>query len=347
MDPIKAGTQKVVPAAPPAAAAPATAGGGATQASAARPSVPPDVPQFFIPTRGSAGGSLIYKPFLVGSARVNFVDSKSKVDLTTDVLQMTAITDAAVPVDWAQAMDEEVAVNDLEREPGDGATFVELPSAAAKPKNYEKWSKDFVTWLYGSQTVELFKSAKTKQVSNVDESERDFRLRLTQSGREQRDAEVEKLRQKYAPKIATLQERLRKAQQAVEAEKEQAKQQGMQTAISVGATLLGAFVGRKGSSIGRATTAVRGASRSMKEQADIGRAEDTVEAVAAQLKTLDEEFRTKSAELESALDAQGETLETVTIKPKKTAINVQLVALAWAPYWKKEDGSLSEAWRQR
>lgn len=336
-----------VSAAPVSAAAQSAPAGVAAPVPTvtAQPSVPPEIPQFFIPTRGSGEGkSLVYKPFVLGSAKVNFVDTKTRVDVTNEITALTPITDAIVPVNWDEGKETEVAVNDLDRSAAGSAAFADLPPAAAKPKNYDAWRKDFITWLYGEQKIDLFKSVNTKQISNPGETERDFRARLALSGRERRDAEAEKLRQKYAPKIATLQERIRKAQQAVEREKEQAKQAQMQTAISVGATLLGAFVGRKGSTIGRATTAVRGAGRSMREQSDIGRAEDTVETMQANLKELDEEFKAKTTELETTLDAQNESLETLTIKPKKTAINVQLLALAWAPYWKDSTGSLTEAW---
>jgi len=33
-----------------------------------------------------------------------------------------------------------------------------------------------------------------------------------------------------------------------------------------------------------------------------------------------------------------------SFKPKKTNIAVQLVALAWAPYWRSEGGEVREAW---
>jgi hypothetical protein len=104
----------------------------------------------------------------------------------------------------------------------------------------------------------------------------------SQSLREQRDEALEKLRKKYAPKKLTLEERLRKAQQTIEREKEQVKHQTMQTAISVGATILGGVLGRRGisgTSIGRATTTARNASRTMKETQDVGRAKESFEQV--------------------------------------------------------------------
>jgi hypothetical protein len=309
-----------------------------------RPSLPPDIPQFFIPTRGKKDAALVYRPMLFGAARVNFVDSKTKVDVTRDATFVTPITEAAVPVNWDEAQAVEVAASDLERDPAEGATFAELPAAGGKAKSYAAWGKDFVTYLYGAQTLELFRSPGTKEISRPGESERDFRARTQQSAREGRDAAVEKLKQKYAPRLAVLQERLRKAQQAVEVQEAQAKQAQFSTAVSVGASLLSAFIGGKGSALSKAGTAAKGVGKAMKEGGDIGRARETVEAVQQQLAGLDEQFKTESAALESTLAAQSEQLETLSLRPKKSNIAVQLVALAWAPYWREASGAATPAW---
>ena len=56
-------------------------------------------------------------------------------------------------------------------------------------------------------------------------------------------------------------------------ESEQVSQQRLQTAISMGATLVGALFGRKSmsASIGRATTTARGVGRTMREREDVER----------------------------------------------------------------------------
>src|SRR6185436_4465426 len=101
------------------------------------------------------------------------------------------------------------------------ARFADLPAAAADKKRYAGWSGDFQTWVYAATTLELKRSPGLGELSRAGESERDFRLRLAQAGREARDAQVEALRAKYGPRIATLDERLRRAQQAVERESQQ------------------------------------------------------------------------------------------------------------------------------
>lgn len=362
MDPIKAAAPiapaatsatPIAPAVPTSAVAPSAAQTPPAPTSSApsapsgqRPALPAEVQQFFIPVRGH-GDTVLYRPVIFGAAKINFTDTKTKIDVMQDATFATDITDNAIPVNWEGAKALDVPASDLERNPIDGAQFADLPPAANKVKSYTTWQKDFVTWLYGTQQIDLFLSPSTKLVSNPGEEERDFRIRLSQSTREKRDDMVEQLRQKYAPKVAALQDRIRKAQETVAREKAQADQQKMQTAISIGATLLGALGGRKINSsgnIGKATTAVRGASRAAKEGQDVGRAEDNVEVLQQRLKDLNAEIEEQTQELMSAVDPQTEVFETVTIKPKKTNIAVQLCTLVWAPHWKEAQGTITPAW---
>ncbi len=326
-------TGAAAPAAPAYAAAAAQAPVAAAAAPGLQPTLPPDVPQFFIPPRG--GGEIIYRPALVGAAKVRFYDAKTKVDEAEDVAYLTAVVDRAVPVNWEEAEEAGVALGDLEKQPVPGARFADLPSATAKAKNYAAWTRDFTDWLYASQKLTLLRSPSTGQVSAPGETERDFRVRLQLAARELRDKQAEALKAKYAPKLAAYQEKIRKAEQAVDREADQASQARMQTAISFGATLLGAVLGKKTalkSSVGKATTAARGIGRSVQQQSDVTRAKETVETYKKQYEELNRQFEAEAEELDSKIDPMTEPLETITLRPKKTDLDVRLVALVWAPY---------------
>ncbi len=316
----------------------------------ARPMLPPDVPQQFIPIRGSrpSGSTLIYQPMLLGAAQVRLSDSKAGVDTTQDVTVFAPISDGAVAVDWDHAADAGVVLADVEPSPAEGAQFGSVPGAAGKAKSYDAWSRDFSSWLFRTQKVDLLKSPGTKEISKPGESERDFRVRLQQVGREQRDQQAEGLRQKYAPKIAALQERVRRAEQMKARQQTEARSSQVQAAISVGASILGAFLGRKtisATNIGRATTAIRSAGRVMKESQDVGAAEENAAALQQQLADLEAQFRTESEALAAAIDPLNEKLESIFIKPTKANISVKLVALAWTPHWRDGQGALTPAWQ--
>ncbi len=317
---------------------------------AARPVLPPDVPQYFVPLRGGKpdGGELTYVPMLLGAAQIRFADSKSGVDVAEELTVLAPLADGPVPVNWDRAAAAGVAVADLEQTSVEEAQFLPLPGVAGKAKSYAEWSKEFSGWLFRTQSLALFKSPSSKAVSRPGESERDFRLRLQQEGREHRDKAVEALRQKYGPKIAALQERVRRAEQLKERQQAEARSSQVQAAISVGASILGAFLGRKTISqanIGRATTAIRSAGRVMKETKDVSHAEETMAVLQQQLADLETQFQAERDALAAAIDPLTEKLEPVSIKPTKANIAVKLVALAWAPHWRAADGSLTPAWR--
>jgi len=319
------------------------AGGGM---ESTRPTLPPAIPQYFVPVRGGTGGTLVYQPTLLGAASVRFADAKTKVDVTQNVVLLTPINDDAVPVDWAEAQDVPVDPNDLERNPAGAAQFASLPPAASQAKNYATWQKDFVNAIYGSRKVTLLKSTTYSQVSRIDEGEGDFRVRLNQASREQRDAAVAKLRAKYAPKTNTLQERLRRAEAAVEREAAQARQAKISSVISFGTTLLGAFLGKKAitaTSISKAGTAVRSVGRASEQAGDVARAGETVEALKQQLADLDAQFQAEASAIEAGHDPASETFETIELRPNKTNISVKLVALAWTPHVRDAAGQLTPA----
>lgn len=299
-------------------------------ASPARPVLPPGIPQQFAPA--SAGA--VYKPMLYGAATVRFTDARKNVDVTEEVAFLTPITAEAVAVDWPASQPSGLAPADLEPEPPPDVSFVELPPTAAVARNYTAWSKAFAAWLYQTRRLVILKSPSTGLVSNPGESERDFRVRAQQAAREERDAAAQRLRAKYAPRIAAMEERVRRARQAVERERGQAAQQKMGTMVSVGATLLGAFLGRKtlsAANIGRATAAVRNYGRIAKEAQDVTRAGETVEALENQLRDLNAQFEGEVREAEARLHSSPEPFDRVEIAPRKANIEVKLVSLLWTP----------------
>ena len=319
--------------APPQAAAqsttPAHAGGD-------RPLLAPEISQYFLPpaTQSTADGSLAYRPMLIGVAQIRFLDAKSHIDTVQERTFLVPIQAASGAVDWNGGTESDVRLADLQATPAGPAQYAPLPPAAGKPKSYQTWNKEFALWLAQTQKVDVWKSAHFNRMSNLGESERDFRVRLQQEARELRDEATERLRKAYAPKTAALQERLRRAEQASQREAEQAKAAHIQTAISVGATLLGAFLGRKtisATSLGRASTAARGVGRSIKEAQDAARAGETIEAIKRQLEELEAEFKREADAVAAKMDPLTERLETVTLKANKSNIAVKLVGLAWMP----------------
>jgi hypothetical protein len=302
--------------------------------TAGRPSLPPQIPEFFLPMRGAkpAGALPLYKPVICALGDVHFAGGQNlrqafMADVGSEILSLN----------WDQAQTGTIDENQLEKESEAQAEFASLASAASKPENYKIWSRDFADFLYRTARIDRYRSPEFKVDSNPGESESDFRIRVSQLTREKRDRTMEALRNKYGPKIALLDDRMRRAAQRVEKEKTDVRQAGIQTVISLGATLLGAFMGRKTFStgtIGRASTTMRTGMRTVKERTDIAAATENLDVLQQQKQDLESEFNAEMQALEGSTDPSKQAIDTVAERPKKADIAVRLVALLWCPQWK-------------
>lgn len=318
----------VPPQAADAAAAPVTA---------SRPALPADIEEAFLAVRGPSD-RITYQPRAYATARLHYIDKAAGLDDWQTLSLAAPISDEGDEALWAEA--EELAVAPT-REPVAGSAFADLPAGAQRSASYTKWAKALAAELYEGRRLTLYACDALKQVSRPGESEGDFRARLALTVRERRDAEAEKLRQKYAPKLASLQGQRQRAAERIDREKSQASQQKMQAAISIGTSLLSAFLGRKAVSatnVGRLGTAARSASRVGQQSADVARAEESAEAIGQKLDALDKELQASLAALEARLDPQSVPLRELPVAPRKSDIAVGKVVLLWTPWRSGADG---------
>jgi hypothetical protein len=327
------GPQKT--AAASAAPAPSAASSGS------RPAVPAGVAETFLPWRGTAGPGerLVYRPSVLGVAKMHFVDAKAQVDTWVDAWMLAPITDEGDLWDGADVLD---AKPELESTPAEKGAFDALPASASQAKSFTSWSKGLADWLYRTRTLDLRRAPSLKLSAKAGESEGDFKARLGLAARESRDAAIAALRGKYAAKLETVAGQERRAADRLTREQSQVQQQSIQTAISVGATVLGALFGRKtfsAGTLGRASTAARGVSRTMKEREDVGGATESLESMRARRAAIEAELEAEVQRLTAAGDSGSIAIETTSVRPRKSDISIDSVSLAWVPYWVGDGGS--------
>ncbi|HEY3420644.1 MAG TPA: DUF87 domain-containing protein [Methanomassiliicoccales archaeon] len=325
MDPIKSKASSAVPVVAPEAAAAVQATAGPVSLDSKRPMLPSGVPQYFL--RPKQPAPLVYRPMLLGISQVRFSDARKNVEETKDLYLLASVTDGPIPVNWETAKKAELTMSDLQAEPMGAAKFSDLPATASVPKNYAAWEKDLVNWLVRSQRIELLHSPSLNQYSKVGEKESDFRIRMQLAFRETADGNMDRLRKKYAPKIAALDERIRKAEMTLEKEKDQVSMRKQQSSASFGTALFDAMVGRKV----KGTKTINDYERVKKEKKDVEFADENLDTLRQQRKKLDEDFQAEVRAMGEKTDPLTEKLESIPIGTTKTNISVKLVALVWDP----------------
>ncbi len=303
----------------------------AAGADAARPVLPAELTECFLRPQGSA--AVTYRPRAFAAAKLHFVDAQTQLDIW---LPRTLVApfpgDGGLPL-WEEAEAHGELRSECEAQPVPGARFAPLPVGATSARAAAEWRNGAADRLYQQEVLTIMQCSAPKLVSTPGESAGDFRVRLAQALRERRDAEVAKLRVRYAPKLQVLGDQIRRAQERVEREKAQANQQKFNTALSIGATLLGAFFGRgaRVGTVGRAATAARSAGRIGKENADVERANESEAVLQERLDALQAQFEQDAAALQADIDPSQVEVQSVPVRPRKSDIAVAAVGVCWVP----------------
>jgi hypothetical protein len=325
--------------------------------SAIRPASDPSVPMVYLPVCRSAEESmhqlprgassegemisrqLVYEPAVIGVADVSFSDRKRAVnERKTLVLALQAKPGVTGSADWGSAEALGIPPDRLSKEPaslpgsGEGPFFAPVPETANTARELGEFGKQLADWLFYHERLQMTVHPGLGLIRGRDESERDFRIRLQQASREQRDREVDLLEQKFTPRLGKLQERIRKEELELARDEADHQSRKTQELIGLGESVLGLFLGRKSS---------RSLSSALGKRRMTSNARMDVEESKEVIGDLQEEIAQLNAEMKSMADAialkweQFETgLATEEIAPKRTDISVLLVALGWMPYWR-------------
>jgi len=328
-----------------AAAEPEAARGPATEN--APPLLPPGVPVFTLPPAAPQEAPE-YLPALFARLDLRHASPRLGVEVARRVGLAAFFSPGPAPVDWGASRELALDPADFLTGPPAAGRFGRLPPAAHDARSYDAWKRDLLRWARQGLALRLLRCPRTGAVSRPGESRAEFLARRAQLLREERDRQVEALRRRYAGRFATLRDRLLRAEQAVAREKEELAAKKVETAISFGTAILGAFLGRRAvsaTSAGRIGTAAKSAGRLQKERMDAARAEESQAAVRERVAELEAALEAEIAAIEAAVDPEAAPPEEVLVPPSAAEIGLSFFALLWVPFGRDAAGNAVPAWR--
>ena len=314
------------------------------------PALPPEITQVYFPIHTSKKRALarlekeeghpihpettrlVYEPGLFLAGEVAFIDRRRDVSQVEQVRKLVYANDLDKVIEWEYAEDVALSLEDLLEEPEiDEALFGEVPRLINTPRKLKRISKDFADYLYHEKRLTLLYSPVLKIYSKPGESERDFRVRLTQAARERRDAEVDKLRRRYRTQFDRLRKRLERERQELEEDKAEYAARKQEEMVSGAETLLGMFgiFGRR-----KSVSSVMSKRRlTAKAKMDIEESEQEIARLEQELQALEAELRAEAEAVAAKWEAALEEIQPYMVKPRRADVTVDLVAVAWLPYW--------------
>ncbi len=313
------------------------------------PVLPANVQQVYLPMRKGAstvvveveeraGGRIevterhpLYVPAVLGMGRVHFVKNTKAIQVSEarPIALLAQPPESIATVHWEQAESLDLETRDLLARPEPDAYFDKVPETVNEASDLTTLRRELEDHLYRAHSLTLLYNAATGLYSKPGESEREFHLRISQTARELRDEEVDKVESRYESKIKTLEDRLRSAEARLEKREADARLRKQDALITAGETIFSLFSGRRRS----ISAAARKVTRATTTKTDIREAEETVESLQADIEALKQELKAETDALVAQWEATLDDFEEVPITPRRTDVEVNLFALAWVPHW--------------
>jgi hypothetical protein len=308
-----------------------------TTPASPRPAVGAGVIELFVVPAGMAE-DIIYQPHLLREATIHFSSAKANVDEARSVRMVNPVSPSGI--DWERNIEVPAALKNTTPTPGAG--FSELPGFAMNAANYKQVEKDFSEWLYRNERGEVWFCPALKAWSKLGETEADFRARLLHQAHEARDEALEKIRDAVSRKLRALEARLATAEGQLERNRASANSAKVQAGTSILGGILGALLGRKSGigTIARSGTAVSRSTTAYTRGKSVEVSKAKVDSIHAEIAEIQSEHEAEVKEVSSSFDPQALELESESLKPTRTNVRVDRVALLWMPY----TGSGHPAW---
>jgi hypothetical protein len=317
-------------------------------AVAERPVLPADVDERFVTCsrRPTSEQQLVYRPALYARVKLHFARATYKIDHWEDRGLLALLPEEIVGSPWDNATPLSHHALPTDPLPEPNARFGPVPDELLNPQSLSTWQKQLKTFCYRTQRLDVWKCPPLKAYSHPGESQRDFRVRLTQLARQKRDLAIEKLRHRYATKFNTLEKRIATAVERLQREKTESQKASIDSAISLGSSLLGALMGRKLASrtnVRRASSSAKRISAAAKQHSDVAAAKKKLSAARRELAEVETELAGAIDTLNASLHPSGLPIEPVPLKPRKADIQVAELSVAWTPWQVDPSGHAERA----
>lgn len=275
--------------------------------------------------------TLVYDPVLLAQAEVRYEDKKSGVRV--DRLYAFHVIDPETTgfIQWDEYSAPAVNPRDLDTQVRQEGAYGDVPVVMSDSSRLKELERDLVDQIYKDYSLKLPYQALLEVVGNPDEDPSVFEAAVRQAAREQRDAEFDKLTERFEKQLDRLGDKLKKKETELEKDKRKAST-GDQDLLTTG--LSGAFAVLTGRSATSAMSRVgRKFGRRGELKAEVETTERELQDMQNEQEQLRAEFEEETQALEEKWNAELSNTSEKEVSPYKKDIRMSVFGLGWLPYY--------------
>lgn len=317
--------------------------------SATQPPLPSAISQYFLPTtltsqqavqaweqengrRASNIGQtlLAYRPVLLAQSAVRYSQKTAQIYTSREYAFHVPETATNGLIHWEEYQAPVVDKRAVSSSPFGQALFGEVSGALRDEKRHKSLQTELIDMLYNTAKLIIPHHAQFKLYGHPDKEMSEFQSQVYQIAREKRDKEIDALSSKYGGLMDKLEDKLRRKERELEAEKMEIRDRKREQMYTTGEAVLSIFKGRTNYTLSRMSRTTR-----MKRQteADIEESRDVINEIQNEMISLEEDYEVQLQQINDNWAKVANDIQEFTITPYKKDIHVELFGIGWIPHW--------------
>jgi len=309
-----------------------------------RAAVPSGVQEVFLPVRLSLEAAakeskrelpadakrlgLAYRPAIVAQAQVRFLQRKYNLDFETKKTALVTDLPARGSLRWDDFEHEPLDERSLEGRPQNDAGFGELHGALADEAQLKLLERDFTDWAYRTSEGQMWANEALKVYGAPDLTKEQFLALSEKEAQVQREAEIEKTKDKYDLKLKTVQRKLDKEKLEMAGDEQEAGQRRMEEMGTHLENVLGLFIGSRR----RLTTSLTKHRLTTAAQSQVDESKQAIAELEKEMQDLGEEIQNALDEIHARWDAATQDVTQLPLAPARSDVYASLFGIAWLPH---------------
>ncbi|WP_136798184.1 ATP-binding protein [Desulfosediminicola ganghwensis] len=291
--------------------------------------------RYYLPA--APGEKCVLQPAIAARCKVRFFNASRNINETRLVQRYYPLGGTAenfpglAEITWSEAEELPFALEECFVSAPSGYGYAAIPAEICAVQNLRAAEKSFADALYRTERLELFRVKSLKLESVPHETLTDFKVRLRDLLRENKDEAVDKLRAKYDLRQQRLHKKIQQAHERLQQEEAEVRTKTTDTILSFGVAVVGALFGRRSAGSGTSgfATGMRKAGRVFTEKDDARRVRQELGQLQSELELLAGELEQEIDALGSSFSVENYQIETFTINPRRKDIFDVNCFLVW------------------
>jgi hypothetical protein len=274
--------------------------------------------------------SSLYKPLIVGQARVAYLDRSTNISHEATYTVRLDELERKGLIRWEEFLADPIELRTLSSSSRPGASFASMDDFSALDAKYLKeLQADFEDWIYRTQSMTLRTNETLGVVVGPTVSDEEFKKMCDEALEVKKEEAVEALKEKYEKKLQTLEDRLRKEENELDADMQELKGRRIEEAGKGLENVIGLIAGRRRS----LSTSLTKRRMTAKAKLDVEMSEKQIAELEKEIEGLQAELEAESKVLEAQLaDVVDQVIEK-PVAPYKKNIFTETFGLIWVPYY--------------